>query len=127
MVVDECADRALLVERSLAARGHEVVARLRSGAGLREEVMRTEPDVIIIDVDSPDRDILEGMHAINRDHPRPIVVFAEDCDSATIETAVRAGVSAYVVDGLNEQRVMPILEVAIARFREFQTMRRELD
>ncbi|MGQ0593471.1 MAG: ANTAR domain-containing response regulator [Gammaproteobacteria bacterium] len=126
MVVDECSDRALLVERSLAACGHTVVARLSSGAGLREEVMRTEPDVIIIDVDSPDRDILEGMHAINRDHPRPIVVFAKDCDSATIETAVRAGVSAYVVDGLNEERVMPILEVAIARFREFQAMRREL-
>lgn len=126
MVVDECSDRALLVERSLAACGHEVVARLESGAGLREEVMGTEPDVIIIDVDSPDRDILEGMHAINRDHPRPIVVFAKDCDSATIETAVRAGVSAYVVDGLNEQRVMPILEVAIVRFREFQAMRREL-
>ncbi len=126
MIVDECAERALLVERSLATHGHEVVARLKSGAGLREEVMRAKPDIIVIDVDSPDRDILEDMHAINRDHPRPIVVFAKDCDSATIETAVQAGVSAYVVDGLNESRVMPILEVAIARFREFQAMRREL-
>ncbi len=126
MIVDECAERALLLERSLAAHGHEVVVRLCSGVGLRDEVMRTEPDVIIIDVDSPDRDILEDMHAINRDHPRPIVVFAKDCDSTSIETAVRAGVSAYVVDGLNEKRVMPILEVAIARFREFQAMRREL-
>lgn len=79
-----------------------------------------------MDIASPDRDILEDMHAINRDHPRPIVVFAQDGNCRTIEAAVRAGVSAYVVDGLNEGRVMPILQVAIARFKEFQSMRREL-
>lgn len=115
-----------MVERSLVAFGHEVVAQLPNGAGLREQVGSMQPDVIIVDIASPDRDILEDMHAINRDQPRPIVVFAQDGDSRTIEAAVRAGVSAYVVDGLNESRVMPILQVAIARFKEFQSMRREL-
>lgn len=127
MVIDGCPERARMVERSLACRGHEVVARLADRAGLRERVSEVEPDVVIVDVDSPDCDILEDMHAINRDHPRPIVVFARDGDRKTIETAVRAGVSAYVVDGLSEGRVMPVLEVAIARFEEFQAIRRELE
>jgi response regulator NasT len=93
MVVDERPERARMVERSLVAAGHQVVARLTSGAGLHEHVASIQPDVIIVDVDSPDRDILENMHAINRDHPRPIVVFANDGDSHTIEVVVRAGVS----------------------------------
>ncbi|MEJ2257258.1 MAG: DUF1611 domain-containing protein, partial [Woeseiaceae bacterium] len=71
------------------------------------------PDVIIIDMDSPDRDTLEHMRSISVDRPKPIVMFAEDGDSATIEEAVRAGVSAYVVDGLNPGRVKPIMEVAL--------------
>lgn len=127
MIVDECPQRALMVERSLRACGHEVIARLVSGVGLREQVAKLQPDVIIVDVDSPDRDILEDMHAINREHPRPIVVFANDADKDTIQVAVRAGVSAYVVDGLQEGRVVPVLEVAIAHFKEFQSMRRELE
>lgn len=126
MVVDECPERALMVERSLAAGGHEVMARLSSGAGLREQVAHLQPDVIIVDVDSPDRDILAHMHAITRDHPRPIVMFSNDGGGHTIEEAVRAGVSAYVIAGLSEERVIPIMKVAVARFREFQAMRREL-
>jgi response regulator NasT len=126
MVVAGCRDRALLVERPLAAHGHPIVARLRSGVGLREEVARLVPDIVIIVVDSLDRDLLEGILAVDRDHPCPIVVFANAPDAETIETAVRAGVSAYVVDGLCEARVMPILAVALARFREVQALRREL-
>jgi response regulator NasT len=66
------------------------------------------------------------MAILHRDNPRPVVMFAEEGDSGTIERAVRAGVSAYVVDGLNPSRVKPIVDVAIARFREFQALRQEL-
>ncbi len=66
------------------------------------------------------------MRSISRDQPKPIVMFAENSDSAAIEEAIRAGVSAYIVDGLNVKRVKPIMDVAIARFREFQSLRDEL-
>ncbi|MFN2310213.1 MAG: ANTAR domain-containing response regulator, partial [Gammaproteobacteria bacterium] len=90
------------------------------------EVTRHQPDVIIIDLDSPDRDTLEQMRTISRVQPRPIVMFAEDDDSGTINQAIKAGVSAYVVDGLSSHRVRPVMEVAIARFREYQALREEL-
>ncbi len=89
-------------------------------------MQRYQPDVIIIDLDSPDRDTLEQMRTIHRDQPRPIVMFAEDDDSGTINQAIKAGVSAYIVDGLEGKRVKPVIEVAIARFREYQALREEL-
>jgi len=100
---------------------------LSSAAGLAEQVARLEPDVIIIDIESPDRDTLEHMASLHRDNPRPVVMFAEQNDSGAIERAVRAGVSAYVVDGLNPSRVKTIVDVAVARFREYQALRRELE
>jgi response regulator NasT len=82
--------------------------------------------VIIIDIESPDRDTLENMRHITRENPKPIIMFAEKGASEIIQTAIQAGVSAYVVDGLSRNRVKPILDVAIARFREFQALRNEL-
>ncbi len=66
------------------------------------------------------------MRCISRDQPRPIVMFAEDDDSGTINQAINAGVSAYITDGLEGKRVKPIMEVTIARFREYQALRDEL-
>ncbi len=97
-----------------------------TGADLCAEVAAVSPDVIIIDIDSPDRDTLENMRTISRERPRPVVMFTNDNNTETIRAAVRAGVSAYVVDGLHASRVMPVMEVAIARFEKFQSMREEL-
>ncbi|OGT84626.1 MAG: histidine kinase [Gammaproteobacteria bacterium RIFCSPLOWO2_02_FULL_61_13] len=127
VLVDDYPERAEVLERALTASGHQIIARFGSGADLRSEVMRIAPDVIIIDVDSADRDILEGMHAINREHPRPVVMFTRDGDPALIRTAVRAGVSAYVVGGLDPERVLPVMNVAIAHFEQFQALQRELE
>lgn len=126
LLVDRSVERAAVLERALLAAGYEVVGRIAASDDLQAAVQRIEPDVIIIDMDSPDRDTLEHMRSISAERPKPIVMFAEDDDSATIEQAVRAGVSAYVVDGLNAGRVKPIVNVAIARFREFQSLREEL-
>lgn len=126
LLVDQSVGRAAILEQALADAGYAVVGRIAASEDLQEAVQRIEPDVIIIDMDSPDRDTLEHMRGISVDRPKPIVMFAEDGDSATIEEAVRAGVSAYVVDGLNPGRVKPIMDVAIARFREFQALRQEL-
>ncbi|MER2602802.1 MAG: ANTAR domain-containing protein, partial [Candidatus Competibacter phosphatis] len=85
------------------------------------------PDVILIDIDLPDRDTLEQLRDVGRNQPKPIVMFAERSDSETTAAALRAGVSAYVVDDLNPRRLKPIMDVAIARFREYQALRRELE
>lgn len=127
MLVDDLPARAALLEQALRDQQFEVVARLATAAGLADEVARLEPDVIIIDIDSPDRDTLEHMASLHRDNPRPVVMFAGERETATIERAVRAGVSAYIVDGLNPGRVRTIVDVAIARFREYQALRRELE
>jgi response regulator NasT len=82
--------------------------------------------VVIADLDSPDRDTLESMGTVSREVPRPIVLFAREGSTETIEKAIKAGVSAYVVDGLAPSRIQPVVDVAIARFREYQALRREL-
>lgn len=127
MLVDDQPARAALLEQALLDHSYKVIARLSSAAGLAQQVASLEPDVIIIDIESPDRDTLEHMASLHRDNPHPVVMFAEEGDTSAIERAMRAGVSAYVVDGLNPARVKTIVDVAVARFREFQALRRELE
>lgn len=126
MLVDDDRERVRILQLALARAGCEVVAHMESAVGLHRRVSGIRPDVIIIDTDSPDRDTLENLCVISRNQPRPVVMFAHDDDSAKIREAVRAGVSAYVVDGLAPERVKPIIDVAIARFEQFQALRQEL-
>lgn len=126
LIVDEDPGRSAILEQALNDGGCRVIAKLTTGQHLAAQVEKHQPDVIIIDLDSPDRDTLEQMRTIHRDQPRPIVMFAEDDDSGTINQAIKAGVSAYIVDGLEARRVKPVMEVAIARFREYQALRDEL-
>jgi two-component system, response regulator / RNA-binding antiterminator len=127
MLIDSDAGRAAVMEQALKDQGHEVLMRVATDADILDHVGRLEPDIIIVDMDSPDRDTLESMRTISRERPRPIVMFADDGDSRMISEAVHAGVSAYVVDGLRPSRLKPIMDVAIARFREFQALRTELE
>ena len=127
MLVDGMPGRAALLEQALRDQGHELVARVPAGADLLEEVKRHQPDVVIIDMELPDRDTLESLSSLRRDQPKPIVMFAEQSTSDLTEEAIRAGVSAYVVSGLAPDRLNSIMEVAIARFREYHAMRRELE
>ena len=127
MIIDENAARASRIEEGLRDGGYEVVARLIGRADLEASIHVTQPDVIVIDMECPDRDTLEDMSRIACEQPRPTVMFVDRSDDESIRAAVQAGVSAYVVGGLSPERVRPILEVAIARFTEFQTLRRELE
>jgi two-component system, response regulator / RNA-binding antiterminator len=127
LLVDDEVVRAAMVEEALTAEGHRVVCRLTSPASLNAMVARHEPDVVIIDMESPDRDTLDSMALLHRENPRPVVFFADQHDPDTMQAALKSGVSAYVVDGLVPGRVKPIIEVAIARFDAFQSMRQELD
>jgi len=130
LVVDESDERAALLREALTAAGHEVAASLSSPLELLRAVETLQPDVIVIDTESPTRDVLEHVVMVSRASPRPIVMFASDSGGEAIRDAVRAGVSAYVVDGLDSSRVNSIVEVACARFdeyqREFQRLKIEL-
>lgn len=127
MIVDENEERAALIETGILAGGDVVVARLIGHDDLPERISQVEPDVIIIDMECPDRDTLDAMSYITRHHPRPIVMAVDRSDSESIRAAVQAGVNAYVVGGLSPERMRPVLEVAIARFNELQALRRELE
>lgn len=126
MLVDDTPARAAMLEQALTDCGFEVVCRMASAQGLMKQVAEHQPDVVIVDIESPDRDMLEHMSVLNQHLPKPVIMFAEQGDSNTIDRAIRAGVSAYVVDGLNPERVRSIVDVAVARFREFQALRNEL-
>jgi len=126
VLVDDDPGRTAILEQALVDAGYSVIARLPSCDQLNTEIAHLQPDVIIIDMESPGRDILEHMQTITNERPKPIVMFANQSDSGTIEKAIKAGVSAYIVDGLNAARVKPIIEVAIARFREYHALRQEL-
>lgn len=127
LIVDDNDSRADVLERELTADGHEVVAHITNSRELIEGVEELRPDMILIDMASPDRDTLESMRCVSRDNPRPIVMFAEKSDQHTIDEAVRAGVSAYVVDCVSPSRVKSIMRVATSRFREHQALKKELE
>jgi response regulator NasT len=127
MLIDDNRGRAALLQQALRDAHYEVVAVLHDDADILKRVQETPVDVILIDLESPDRDTLEYLSTLNRESPKPIVMFAENDDNTIIQAAIKAGVSAYVVDGLSHQRLKPIMKVAIARFREYQAMRAELD
>jgi response regulator NasT len=126
MLVDDTPTRSAILEQALLDQGLIVVCRLESAQGLIKNVEIHQPDIIIMDLESPDRDTLESMTVLNQHNPKPVIMFSEEGDSKIISQAIQAGVSAYIVDGINPRRVKPILDVAIARFREYQALRKEL-
>lgn len=127
MLIDDEPARAAIVEQALTDNGYQVIRRLENTQGLNQAVTKYQPDIVIIDIESPDRDTLENMSRLTNDNPRPILMFSEQEDVQHMEAAIRAGVSAYIVDGLQTHRVKPIVQVAVARFREFQALRNELE
>lgn len=127
LVIDESRSRAAEICAGLALGGYQVAAILADSASLTAEVEKLQPDVILIDTDSPTRDTLENLAAMHRHMPRPVVMFTQEGEEDTIRQAVKAGVSAYIVDGLDPKRIKPIVEVAKARFEDYQSLRQELD
>jgi response regulator NasT len=126
LLVDESTERAELLKETLAQLGYEVIKSVKPGEDLVKEMASAAPDIVIIDMESPSRDVLEDVQTIGREYRKPVVLFAHDGDEGMIRAAVEAGVSAYVVDGLASRRVKPILDVAIARFQQYQALQDEL-
>ncbi|WP_430514265.1 ANTAR domain-containing response regulator [Pannonibacter phragmitetus] len=126
LVIDENDIRASIIERGLREAGHERVILLSSMDGLVRRIVEIDPDVIVIDLENPNRDQLEHLFQVSRAAQRPIAMFVDRSESGMVAAAVEAGVSAYVVDGLRQERVKPILDMAIARFNAFTRLQQEL-
>ncbi len=126
LVIDESRHRAVEICTGLIQAGHQVAAVLPSAFELVERIEEIKPDIILIETESPSRDTLEHIGAMNRTMPRPVVMFSSDGDGETIRSAVKAGVAAYVVDGFDIERLKPVVDVAVARFEEHQALKQEL-
>jgi len=126
MIVDSDDERSRNLRGALTLAGYHVVAELKESLTLPDAVHGLKPHIVIINADSPNRDTLEHISVTTRDAPRPVVMFTQDGNSDSIRAAVKAGVSAYVVDGLAPERIRSILEVACARFEAHQELANKL-
>lgn len=126
LIIDESRSRAADLCAGLVLAGHQVAAVLPSSAALSGQIEALCPDIILIETDAPSRDTLENLAVMNAAMPRPVIIFAQEGDTDTIRAAVKAGVAAYVVDGLDPARLKPVIDVAIASFEEHQAVRAEL-
>jgi response regulator NasT len=127
VIVDENPIRAAILEEGLREAGHVHVARLDGTQHLLARVYAIDPDVILIDLENPSRDVLEQMFQVSRAVRRPVAMFVDQSDAASIQAAVDAGVSAYIVGGLRKERVQNILDLCISRFNAFARLQDELD
>lgn len=127
LVIDANRVRASVIEEGLRDAGHHDVITISDMRNLMRQVVEADPDVIIMDLENPNRDVLEHALQVSRAARRPIAMFVDRSDAAAIEAAIDAGVSAYVVDGLRKERVKPILDMAIKRFNVIERMRQEIE
>ena len=127
LLVDTRPERGKVLAQALAAEGVNLLSCVAPDEDLLSAVIRHGPDIVLIDIDSPDRDTLESLRTVQAHHPRPMVLFSQDDDHRSIRDAVNAGVTAYVVDGLESRRVQPILDAAMAQFARFSELEEELE
>lgn len=116
-----------MIAESLQAAGAFVVSVIPETAGLAQRIREIDPDIVLVDMASPTRDMLEEMALASGPLERPVAMFVDRTDDSATKTAIDAGVSAYVVDGLRADRIKPIMDAAIARFQMVQRMRVELE
>lgn len=127
VIVDESPVRSAIIEEGLREAGYSHVVRVAETANLLARVYAVDPDVIIIDLENPSRDVLEQMFQVSRVVKRPIAMFVDQSDAASIQASVDAGVSAYIVGGLAKERVKSILDLCISRFNAFSRLQNELE
>jgi response regulator NasT len=126
LLIDESTDRMQLLRDALVKCGYVRIVCVCTSEDVLERVYATNPDVILIDVESPTRDTLEQLTLIQQVRPKPVVLFTQDQKVQTIQAAIQSGVSAYVTAGISVGEVKPAIEVAMATFRSFQGLRAEL-
>ncbi|MDF0602537.1 ANTAR domain-containing protein [Psychromarinibacter sp. C21-152] len=126
VIVESDRDRAMLIVDSLREAGDFDIHVISEATGLARHIQAHNPDVVLIDIENPSRDTLEELALASGPLDRPVAMFVDRSAEGLTDAAIEAGVSAYVVDGLKPDRLKPILDAAVARFRMFQRMRTEL-
>src|SRR5438874_7365534 len=126
VIVDESPVRSAILEDGLREAGFVHVVRIEKTTNLLARVYTIDPDVILIDLENPSRDVLEQMFQVSRVVRRPVAMFVDQSDAASTEAAVDAGVSAYIVGGLRKDRIQNILDLCISRFNAFSRLQSEL-
>jgi response regulator NasT len=127
VIVDESPIRAAILEEGLREAGYVDVQHIREMHNLLARIYALDPDVIVIDLENPSRDVLEQMFQVSRAVRRPVAMFVDQSDSESARASVEAGVSSYIVDGLKKERIKPILDLCISRFNAFSKLQDELD
>jgi len=127
LIIDEDEIRSAVIERGLREAGYAQLTIVNDLEGVARKIARVTPDVIVIDLGNPKREMLENMFKLSRAVQRPIAMFVDQSDQAAMDEAIEAGISAYVVDGLKKERVTPVLELAISRFNAYSRMAQELE
>jgi len=127
LLVDQNVTRASILEEGLREAGYTDVTVVRDMQNLLRRIVDADPDVICIDLENPNRDVLEQMFQVSRVDAGPVAMFVDKSDADMIKAAVESGVGAYVVDGLKKERVKAVVDMAVTRFKAFNDLRDELD
>ena len=127
LLINDTAKKVGRLKSALSEAGFEVVDESGLTIDLPARVAAVRPDVILIDSESPGRDVMEQVCLLSRDQPHPIVMFTDEHDPGVMRQAIQSGVSAYIVEGIHAQRLQPILDVAMARFESDQALRAQLN
>jgi two-component system, response regulator / RNA-binding antiterminator len=127
VIVDESPIRAAIIEEGLREAGFTQIVHISEMQSLLARIYAVDPDIILIDLENPSRDVLEAMFQVSRAVRRPIAMFVDQSDSSSIQASVEAGVSAYIVDGLRKERIKPSLDLCVSRFNAFAKLQEELE
>jgi response regulator NasT len=125
-VIDTSTSRATIIVEGLREAGLTDVALIDPAAPLLSQLEQARPEVVLVNLENPSRDLLEDYFAVSRALARPIAMFVDQSDSEATMAAVDAGVSAYIVDGLTKKRIKPVLDLAVRRFQAFARLEDEL-
>ena len=126
LLIDDTEKKVGRLRAALVEAGFEVIEESGLTIDLPARVETVRPDVILIDTESPGRDVMDQVVLVSRDLPRPIVMFTDEHDPGVMRQAIQAGVSAYIVEGIHARRLQPILDVAMARFESDQALKAQL-
>jgi len=126
LLIDDTEKKVGRLRVALVEAGFEVIEESGLTIDLPTRVETVRPDVILIDTESPGRDVMDQVVLVSRDLPRPIVMFTDEHDPGVMRQAIQAGVSAYIVEGIHARRLQPILDVAMARFESDQALKAQL-
>lgn len=126
ILVDDRPQRAAMIEKAMNVCGFDIVSKLNCVSSLLFKIQEHKPHVVMIDIELPGREILESLSLINQHNPIPVVMFSNEDDPAFIYEAINAGVSAYMIEDINPDKVKPVIDVAFAQFEMCQALRRQL-